>query len=225
MFARPSAYLACKRPISRLLIRPQNQAFPPLALPRRFSSNAHLRQNNTDEPTDDALDSKKQRRRSNRLPAAPTSLRRVAVEAQRSKDGFLSKALLKEQGLYRTKVGAIDNFTKSLWLTLLLFIDSDCLRRGRTIQYSPSQRHLARKRIRTRSFGDEALSTSCSRSDTYRLYTTRYKSFQHRFTIRRSGRCLCVSLRYGRGVVASRGIHVFFGNTNSLARGRGRSCR
>ncbi|OGE53176.1 hypothetical protein PENARI_c008G11969 [Penicillium arizonense] len=58
---------------------------------------------NTDEPTDDALDSKKQRRRSNRLPAAPTSLRRVAVEAQRSKDGFLSKALLKEQGLYRTK--------------------------------------------------------------------------------------------------------------------------
>ncbi|KAJ6033560.1 hypothetical protein N7499_009835, partial [Penicillium canescens] len=71
--------------------------------PRRFSSNANSRQYNTDEPTDDALDSKKQRRRSNRLPAAPTSLRRVAVEAQRSKDGFLSKALLKEQGLYRTK--------------------------------------------------------------------------------------------------------------------------
>ncbi|KAJ6019011.1 hypothetical protein N7522_001078 [Penicillium canescens] len=92
---------------SRELFLTQHYVCPTLCLlgftPRRFSSNANSRQYNTDEPTDDALDSKKQRRRSNRLPAAPTSLRRVAVEAQRSKDGFLSKALLKEQGLYRTK--------------------------------------------------------------------------------------------------------------------------
>jgi hypothetical protein len=113
MFARPYVCLSCKRPGLRLPTRPQTQylhASPPLALPRRkdfFSSNAHLKQkqNNTDEPIEFSRDSQKQRRRGPRVPAAPTSLRRVAVEAQRSKDGILSKALLKEQGLNRTKVG------------------------------------------------------------------------------------------------------------------------
>ncbi|KXG48872.1 Protein of unknown function DUF155 [Penicillium griseofulvum] len=111
MFARPHVCLSCKRTGLRLPTRPQIQYLhvsPPLALPRRkdfFSSNAHLKQkqNNSDEPIEFSADSQKQRRRGPRLPAAPTSLRRVAVEAQRSKDGIISKALLKEQGLYRTK--------------------------------------------------------------------------------------------------------------------------
>ncbi|KAG0155169.1 hypothetical protein PDIDSM_742 [Penicillium digitatum] len=111
MSARPFVCISCKRPLLRLPTRPQTQYFhfsPPLALPRRkdfFSSNAHLKlkQNNNDQPIEPFLDFQKQRRRGARLPAAPTSLRRVAVEAQRSKDGILSRALLKEQGLYRTK--------------------------------------------------------------------------------------------------------------------------
>ncbi|KAJ5293912.1 Protein of unknown function DUF155 [Penicillium antarcticum] len=101
MLARPFICSA-GGPLSRLIAR-SNQL--PLAFPRKefFSSNAHLKQepNNTTEP-----DPKKQRRRNNRLPAAPTSLRRVAVEAQRSKDGFLSKAFLKEQGLNQKTVTA-----------------------------------------------------------------------------------------------------------------------
>ncbi|KAI2775423.1 hypothetical protein CBS147339_713 [Penicillium roqueforti] len=93
-----------------MFARPYTQflhASPRLALPRRkdfFSSNAHLKQKqNADEPIESSPDSRKQLRRGPRSPAAPTSLRRVAVEAQRSKDGIISKALLKEQGLYRTK--------------------------------------------------------------------------------------------------------------------------
>jgi hypothetical protein len=117
MFARQYVCLGCKRPISRLLTRTQNQylhASPPLTFPRRkdfFSSNAYLKQKQqpkANEPIEPHLDSQKQLRRGSRLPAAPTSLRRVAVEAQRSKDGILSKALLREQGLYRTKVVKIE---------------------------------------------------------------------------------------------------------------------
>ena len=126
MFARPYVCLSCKRPVSRLLTRTQNQylhASPPLTFPRRkdfFSSNAHLKQKQqteADEPIEPSLDSQKQRRRSSRLPAAPTSLRRVAVEAQRSKDGFLSKALLREQGLYRTKVAKIESLHSHISFT------------------------------------------------------------------------------------------------------------
>lgn len=113
MFAKSSLCSACKRPVAaRLLRSPQTQylhASPALGLPRRkdfFSSNSFLAQNQlkkNDGPLDNP-DSQKQRRHSGRIPAAPTSLRRVAVEAQRSKDGFLSKAQLKEQDIDQSKV-------------------------------------------------------------------------------------------------------------------------
>ncbi|KAL4884834.1 hypothetical protein BJY04DRAFT_182157 [Aspergillus karnatakaensis] len=113
MFARPYVSSICKRPArSRLLKQPQSHylhASSPLGLPRRkdfFSSNAFLAQK---YPTANGVaeaasqESQKQRRRGGRSPAAPTSLRRVAVEAQRSKDGFKSRAQLREAGLLQTK--------------------------------------------------------------------------------------------------------------------------
>lgn len=110
MFARASACAACKRPVTlRLLKNPRNHYLhvsPALKLPRRrdfFSSNTFLAQRQNDETTEHP-EPEKQRRRGGRAPAAPTSLRRVAVEAQRSRDGFLSKAQLKEQGIHQTKV-------------------------------------------------------------------------------------------------------------------------
>lgn len=113
MFTRSTIFSACRRPvIPQLLRQTQNQclhASPALALPRRrdfFTSNAQLaqKQSNTNDESLENLELQKQRRRSARAPAAPTSLRRVAVEAQRSRDGFLSKAQLKEQGIDQTKV-------------------------------------------------------------------------------------------------------------------------
>lgn len=113
MFARPAIASACKWPVTpRLWRQTQNQymhASPALALPRRrdfFTSNAQLaqKQPNKNDGSSEDLEQQKQRRRSARAPAAPTSLRRVAVEAQRSRDGFLSKAQLKEQGIDQTKV-------------------------------------------------------------------------------------------------------------------------
>ncbi|CAG8423805.1 unnamed protein product [Penicillium salamii] len=112
MFARPHLCLGCWRPSFRALTALQNQcihAHPALAsqpFKKCLSYNTRLnqsgRQTNPDS-TEASLDSQSQRRRGSRLPAAPTSLRRVAVEAQRSKDGFVSKALLREQGLHQTK--------------------------------------------------------------------------------------------------------------------------
>ncbi|KAJ5386353.1 hypothetical protein N7509_008894 [Penicillium cosmopolitanum] len=113
MFTRSTIFSACRRPvIPQLLRQTQNQclhASPALALPRRrdfFTSNAQLaqKQSNTNDESLENLELQKQRRRSARAPAAPTSLRRVAVEAQRSRDGFLSKAQLKEQGIDQTKI-------------------------------------------------------------------------------------------------------------------------
>ncbi|KAL2866973.1 RMD1 family protein [Aspergillus lucknowensis] len=113
MFARPHASSVCKRTaLNRLLKQPQSQrihASSPLSLPRRkdfFSSNAFLAQKQP--PTNDtsegvSLEFQTQRRRGGRSPAAPTSLRRVAVEAQRSKDNFRSKARLREDGLLQTR--------------------------------------------------------------------------------------------------------------------------
>ncbi|KAL4924294.1 RMD1 family protein [Aspergillus undulatus] len=113
MFARPYVSSICKRPAAiRLLKQPQSHylhASSPLGLPRRkdfFSSNAYLTQKQS--ATDDAAegssqDSQKPRKRGGRSPAAPTSLRRVAVEAQRSRDSFRSKAQLREAGLLQTK--------------------------------------------------------------------------------------------------------------------------
>ncbi|OJJ76122.1 hypothetical protein ASPBRDRAFT_144664 [Aspergillus brasiliensis CBS 101740] len=113
MFARPRlCTLASRPPAVKFLRQPRSQylhATTPLSYPRRkdfFSSNAYLCQKqmkNGDTTEDAVLESQKQRRRSNRSPAASTSLRRVAVEAQRSKDGMLSKAQLREQGLYQPK--------------------------------------------------------------------------------------------------------------------------
>ncbi|PLN85856.1 hypothetical protein BDW42DRAFT_133295 [Aspergillus taichungensis] len=112
MFARPYICTACKRPAtSKLLKQPRNQyihASSPLSLPRRkdfFSSNAHLsqKQPKNGDLSDESAESQKQRRRTGRSPAASTSLRRVAVEAQRSKDGILSKAQLRERGVFQTK--------------------------------------------------------------------------------------------------------------------------
>ncbi|KAL4906021.1 hypothetical protein BDW74DRAFT_137250 [Aspergillus multicolor] len=112
MFARPYVSSICNRPAAiRLLRQPQSHylhASSPLDLPRRkdfFSSNAFLAQRHSAGPdtTDASQESQKQRRRGARSPAAPTSLRRVAVEAQRSKDSFKSKAQLREAGLLQTK--------------------------------------------------------------------------------------------------------------------------
>ncbi|GMG04433.1 unnamed protein product [Aspergillus oryzae] len=115
MFAKPFVGSICKRPaVTRLVKQPRSQylhATSPFSLPRRkdfFSSNAYLTQKQSkagDVSEEPGQEFQKQRRRGGRSPAAPTSLRRVAVEAQRSKDGILSKAMLKEQGLYQTKKG------------------------------------------------------------------------------------------------------------------------
>ena len=157
MFARPFICSAFKRPVAARLLRcPQNQylhASPALGLPRRkdfFSSNALLAQKqlSKNDGSQDNPDSQKQRRRSGRTPAAPTSLRRVAVEAQRSKDGFLSKAQLKEQGLHQSKVSTDPRDLRPRILTyslICLITDSDCLRCGRTIQYTQSTRDPTRE--------------------------------------------------------------------------------
>lgn len=156
MFAKPFLCSGCKRPVAARLLRcPQNQylhASPALGLPRRkdfFSSNAHLAQKqlSKNDGSSDDLDSQKQRRRSGRTPAAPTSLRRVAVEAQRSKDGFLSKAQLKEQGIHQSKVNTALGDLRLRTCTnsfLRLFTDNHCLRRSRTIQYTQSTRDPTR---------------------------------------------------------------------------------
>ncbi|PWY92428.1 hypothetical protein BO70DRAFT_327578 [Aspergillus heteromorphus CBS 117.55] len=113
MFARPYVCAVCSRPPTvRLLKQPRSQylhASPPLSSPRRkdfFSSNAYLSQKqarNGDATEEPLLEGQKQRKRSSRSPAATTSLRRVAVEAQRSKDGIVSKAQLRERGIFQTK--------------------------------------------------------------------------------------------------------------------------
>ncbi|OJJ51600.1 hypothetical protein ASPZODRAFT_88147 [Penicilliopsis zonata CBS 506.65] len=112
MFTTQYICSACRRPsVFRLVRRPQNHyihASSSLHLPRRkdfFSSNAYLSQKNSppENNADSVGESQKQRRRAGRGPAAPTSLRRVAVEAQRSKDGFLSRSQLKDNGIYQLK--------------------------------------------------------------------------------------------------------------------------
>ena len=74
-------------------------ALPPLLLPRRrdyFSSNiALLNHQSSGNLPDERLPTEQEnqaQKRKNGRPAAKTSLRRVVVEAQRSKDGTLSKA-------------------------------------------------------------------------------------------------------------------------------------
>jgi len=93
--------LALRRPFSSVALQPSFfhaprrrslHAAPSLFLPRKrdfFSSNTLLQQQV--RRTDDAsLESQQpQKKRQLRLPATKTSLRRVAVEAQRSRDGGL----------------------------------------------------------------------------------------------------------------------------------------
>lgn len=71
-----------------------------------FSSNAVLSQSQPANSTAKELNLQGQskKRKAGRSAAANTSLRRVAVEAQRSKDGTLSETQLTEKGLYQTKV-------------------------------------------------------------------------------------------------------------------------
>jgi hypothetical protein len=154
MFARTSLCSACKRPVApRLLRSPQNQslyALPPLGLPRRkdFSSSVYLAQKqlSTDDGSADSIDSQKQRQHSRRMPAAPTSLRRVAVEAQRSKDGILSKAQLKEQGIHQSKVKLPSGIFLAIFTNSSLSpIDRHCLRCSRAIQYTQSTRDPTRE--------------------------------------------------------------------------------
>ncbi|OXV09417.1 hypothetical protein Egran_02819 [Elaphomyces granulatus] len=81
-----------------------------------FSSNAVLRQsqsqsqpaNNTSKELN--LQGQSKKRKAGRSAAANTSLRRVAVEAQRSRDGILSDSQLTEKGLYQTKVPQLEPF-------------------------------------------------------------------------------------------------------------------
>jgi hypothetical protein len=95
--------LVLRRPFSSVALKPSFfhaprrrslHAAPTLFLPRRrdfFSSNTLLQQQV--RRTDDAsLEGQQpQKKRQLRLPATKTSLRRVAVEAQRSRDGGLSQ--------------------------------------------------------------------------------------------------------------------------------------
>jgi required for meiotic nuclear division protein 1 len=117
MFARPYICSTCRKPAMFAAIRqPRNQhlhASSSFSHGRRkdfFSSNAVLRQsqsqsqpaNNTSKELN--LQGQSKKRKAGRSAAANTSLRRVAVEAQRSRDGILSDSQLTEKGLYQTKV-------------------------------------------------------------------------------------------------------------------------
>lgn len=160
MFAKNALCLACKRNVVSPLHRnSRNQylhALPALNSPRRkdfFSSNALLAQKQLgkNDGLSDSPDSQKQRRRGGRGPAAPTSLRRVAVEAQRSKDGFISKAQLKEQGIYHARVLIFLDILccdGRRCVTVLILgrdrLGCHCLRCCRKIRYSQSSRNSSR---------------------------------------------------------------------------------
>ena len=116
MFSRSSSFVcnACRKPTTFEVLKQPRQQFlhasPPLFLPRRkdfFSSNATLRQKQPSQDTpkgEELTESSKQKRKATRSPIAKTSLRRVAVEAQRSRDGILSKARPSEERPFTSKV-------------------------------------------------------------------------------------------------------------------------
>lgn len=101
-----------KSSVFGILKQPRHQflhATPPLIYPRRkdfFSSNATLRQKQTQDTPGTELppENSKQKKKAGRSPVAKTSLRRVAVEAQRSRDGILSKTRPSEERPFVTKV-------------------------------------------------------------------------------------------------------------------------
>ncbi|PYH40421.1 RMD1 family protein [Aspergillus saccharolyticus JOP 1030-1] len=115
MFAPPYVGSINFRPlVARLIRRPRSPYLPTPSPVDGFRRKAFLslspsfvqKQSFRDGENAEILDEtqKQPRKRNSRKPAAQTSLRRVAVEAQRSKDGILSKAQLREQGLlYKTK--------------------------------------------------------------------------------------------------------------------------
>ena len=115
MLQRPFLCPVWKRPAATRILKQSQGRYPyassPLGLFQRknlLSSNANQKQkqpNKDGDPSEEwPSEPQTQRRRGGRIPAAPTSLRRVAVEAQRSRDSFLSKTQLREQGFYQTKV-------------------------------------------------------------------------------------------------------------------------
>ncbi|KAF7714923.1 YagE family protein [Penicillium ucsense] len=108
MFASHPFFSTCKRAAVdsvHRIPRSWNQRTPSAPNPLHqkilfssISSSAQKQLGPSDGPADSS-DAQKQRRRNGRGPAVPTSLRRVAVEAQRSKDGIISKTQLKELGV------------------------------------------------------------------------------------------------------------------------------
>lgn len=123
---KPYLCSAWKRPAVGRLFMIQPHSYPSHTLPAGifsqhkscFSSDTQLRQKNRDKDSNASEvwdESQTQRKRGGRNPAAPTSLRRVAVEAQRSRDKFFSKAQLREQGLYQTKVLTFKSCHKMLY--------------------------------------------------------------------------------------------------------------
>lgn len=135
----PRLYL---RSAWRTLQQPQShgRCTPPFSVALRqkalFSSFSHFKQkqpNKDDESPEEWSSEQKQRKRGGRSPAAPTSLRRVAVEAQRSRDSILSKAQLREQGLYQTKVSTIECCHNLITDLCSLKQDSDSICRRREV--------------------------------------------------------------------------------------------
>lgn len=134
MFLRPYLCLAWKRPTVGRSLTIQPHGHYPHVLPSFsfgrpkdcFSSGAWLKQKQPEKDntaSEEWAEPQNQRKRGSRNPAAPTSLRRVAVEAQRSKDSFLSKAQLREQGFYQTKVLTIKTTSETASLLILLFLE------------------------------------------------------------------------------------------------------
>lgn len=115
MFSRTSFICnSCRNSsVFGVLNQPRHQflhAAPPLLLPRRkdfFSSNATLRQKQSSQELpkgEQPPENSKQKRKTARSPVAKTSLRRVAVEAQRSRDGILSRSRPSEERPLTSKV-------------------------------------------------------------------------------------------------------------------------
>ncbi|KAL1991375.1 hypothetical protein VTN49DRAFT_5367 [Thermomyces lanuginosus] len=97
MFARPYICSACRISTRRVRFLVQTEPFSttPLFRQQQTQANGQIK--------DESEAAHRQRRKAARSPAAPTSLRRVAVEAQRSKDGMKSRSMLSEKGLGQTK--------------------------------------------------------------------------------------------------------------------------
>lgn len=126
----------------RILRLRQIHSTSPLCSPRRrdfFSSNAVLQQqpSRNGEATEQQH---QQARKSSRLPAGKTSLRRVAVEAQRSRDGILTTAKPAADERLKAKVRS---HVISYWDTTdnVSWTDSDRVLRCGTVQPAACRPH------------------------------------------------------------------------------------